>query len=445
MTKNKSLQWQITLLTLIILLITAVVAGLFAFKNSYDETGELFDERLKDVAYALLATNPQPHSYQADDDSGLWVDIFVNDNHPFAKIPTGLSDIRLENDHFQVYHLLEGNKSIIVRQRTESQDELATLSAMHSLIPLLIVSGVLMLLLPFLVWHSFRSVRHATKAVSQRPQHDLSPLVVDNFPKEILPFSNAINELLIKAQDDINTQKRFIADASHELRSPLTAISLQVQRLQAQNDLDKIQIGLGKLAKSIAQNQELVEKLLTIARLDGKIWANEPTNLADIIKNTINLLLPIINDKGLDIDVNITPYQVNIDPTALLLLVKNIIQNAVLYTPKGGMIAITLTNQSKHLQPFGECVITSNSTHHTPCFLQIKDSGVGVNRSDYHTMFMPFSRLSHTIHSDSSDTKGTGLGLSMVKTVCEQADIDLYLNQSVFDTHQGGLCVTLVF
>ena len=196
---------------------------------------------------------------------------------------------------------------------------------MHSLIPLLIVSGVLMLLLPFLVWHSFRSVRHATKAVSQRPQHDLSPLVVDNFPKEILPFSNAINELLIKAQDDINTQKRFIADASHELRSPLTAISLQVQRLQAQNDLDKIQIGLGKLAKSIAQNQELVEKLLTIARLDGKIWANEPTNLADIIKNTINLLLPIINDKGLDIDVNITPYQVNIDPTALLLLVKNII------------------------------------------------------------------------------------------------------------------------
>lgn len=444
-TKRHSLQRQITFSTLAILLVTAVIASIVAFKNSYDETGELFDEKLKDVAYALLASDPIPHSYQADDDNGLWVDVFDSNTHPFAKLPIGFSDTIIDHERFQVYHLLDDGKSIVVRQRTQSQDELATLSAMHSLIPLLAVSGVLMLVLPLLIWHNFRFVRRATKAVSQRQLHDLSPLVVDNFPKEIIPFAQAINSLLAKAQNDINTQKRFIADASHELRSPLTAMSLQVQRLQGQTNPIKITQGLDKLAKSISQNQDLVEKLLTIARLDGKTWANTPTELSHIIKNTINLLLPIISDKELEIDVNLQPYQVNIDPTALLLLIKNIIQNAVIYTPIGGKIAINLDQQNK-LQPLGQLVIGHGKTlNHEMLLLQIKDSGVGVATDQYQSMFMPFARLSHDNHSDSSVNKGTGLGLSIVKTVCEQANIDLYLAQSTFADHQGGLCVTLVF
>ncbi len=78
-------------------------------------------------------------------------------------------------------------------------------------------------------------------------------------------------------------------------------------------------------------------------------------------------------------------------------------------------------------------------------YLQIKDSGIGVNPNDYAVMFEPFKRLSDDNRSDSSQSKGTGLGLSMVKSICEQGQIDLYLNQSVFDEHKGGLCVTLAF
>lgn len=442
--KIRSLQWRITLLTLAILFATAIVAGIFAFQSSYDETGEMFDDHLKSVAITLADMNPAPQSYPADDDDGVWVDIFESDAHPFARTPVGFSVLTVNGSHFQAYHLYEGGKSIIVRQRTDSQDELATLSALYSLVPLLAVSGVLSLLLPFLIWYSFRSVRRATHAVSQRSPHDLSPLAVDNFPKEIHPFATAINHLLAKAQDDINTQKRFIADASHELRSPLTAISLQVERLQKQSDPEKLQTGLAKLAKSVAQNQDLVEKLLTIARLDSNTWRNEPTDLADIIKNTLNLLLPIINDKALDIDVNIRSCIVNIDSTALLLLIKNIIQNAVIYTPNGGNISVYLSNKQHELQPFGELVLGQGKNKKAH-YLQIKDSGMGINPSDYQTIFKPFARISHTHHSDSSTNKGTGLGLSIVKTVCEEANIDLYLTQSVFDNKVGGLCVTLVF
>lgn len=444
--KHHSLQWRITSTTLVILFITAMIAVVATFYVSHQETGEVIDNHLRGVAVALADLDARPQSYYPiEDEDGLWIDIFVNDNDPLTALPMGFSTKRIDDENFKIYHLYDRGRHIIVRERTEVQEDLATLSALHSLLPLLVVSGILLFVLPFVIWYSFRSVQKSTKQVLHREKHDLSKLDITNFPKEILPFANAMNGLLDKAQDGIDTQKRFIADASHELRSPLTAMSLQVQRLQGQTNPIKITQGLDKLAKSISQNQDLVEKLLTIARLDGKTWANTPTELSHIIKNTINLLLPIISDKELEIDVNLQPYQVNIDPTALLLLIKNIIQNAVIYTPIGGKIGISLDQQNK-LQPLGQLVIGHGKTlNHEMLLLQIKDSGIGVAADQYQSMFMPFAQLSHDNHSDSSANKGTGLGLSIVKTVCEQANIDLYLAQSTFADHQGGLCVTLVF
>lgn len=255
-TKPHSLQIKLIITTLSVLLISAFLAGIFAFQRTYEETDELFDENLENIAVAILTTHPAPQSYHTNDgDDGLWVDIFEDSQHPFAKLPAGFSISTEDGERFSTYKLHKNHQTIVIRQRHDSQDELATLAALHSLIPLLIVSGILVIFMPLLMWREFRFVRRATKSVSQRDVYDLSPLPVENFPKEILPFAVAINHLLGKAQENIDNQKRFIADASHELRSPLTAISLQVQRLQTFNDLDKIKTGLNKLAKSVAQNQ----------------------------------------------------------------------------------------------------------------------------------------------------------------------------------------------
>lgn len=439
-----SLRWRMTGLTLLVLLISAVLAGSVAFVSAYEETGELIDEQLRSVAITLADMNAPIGRYASDDDDGIWVDI-VKDSDELALIPTEFSLLTQDGNEFQAYHLPDDDKHIIVRQRNDSQDELAFLSAMYSLVPLLAVSLVLMMALPLLVWHSFRSVQVATGQLGKRQSHDLSPLAVDNFPKEILPFAHAINALLAKAQSDLDAQKRFIADASHELRSPLTAISLQVQHLQNQTDLTKIQTGLTKLAKNVAQNQDLVEKLLTIARLDSNTWHNQPTDLAQIIKNTLTLLLPIINSKALDIDVHIRPYMVNIDETALLLLIKNLIQNAVIYTPNQGKLSIHLSDDKHQLQSFGTLLIGQGNHNTKNHYLQIKDSGIGIHQHDYEKVFKAFVRLSHSAHSDSSTHKGTGLGLSMVYSICQKAGIELYFNQSQFKDKVGGLCVTLVF
>ena len=440
-----SLQKRIITSTLAVVLLTATITGVFVFQNSYEETEELFDEQLKSVATAIIATNPAPQSYPADDDDGLWIEIFAGDHHPYVSAPLGFYHFHVNGDSFQIYQLKKNNTTVVVRQRTEAQDELATMTALYSLAPLLLVNGVLLLLLPFVLWYSFRSVRGATRELGKRDGSDLSPLTLDTFPKEIHPFAHAINDLLAKTQDDITRQKRFIADASHELRSPLTAISLQVQRLQTLQDPDKLQAGLDKLSQAISQNQALVEKLLTLTRLSATLDTSSASSLPLKIKETVNLLLPIISDKALqfDSDIDKGEFMVYLDATALLLLIKNIIQNAVLYTPKHGQIHISLTHNKHKLQDFGTRIIGKGDKQNI--YLQIKDSGIGVNPDDYVVMFEPFKRLSDDNRSDSSQSKGTGLGLSMVKSICEQGQIDLYLNQSVFDEHKGGICVTLVF
>lgn len=439
--KHPSLQWRIVLTTVSVLFVTALIAVVVTFYQSHHETSEVIDNHLQSVAIALAELDARPQSYYPiEDEDGLWIDIFKNNKDPLTRLPMGFSTMRVDGENFKIYHLHHSGKHIIVRERTEVQEELATLSAMHSLVPLLAVSGILMVLLPFLVWLSFRSVQKSAKQVRGREMHDLSALNTTNFPKEILPFANAINILLDKAKDDIISQKRFIADASHELRSPLTAISLQVQHLQRQSDLDKIQTGLAKLSHSITKNQQLIDELLTLARLNADINTDTTTSMADTIKEAVGFLLPIIQDKNIELDTDIsTDFMVNVAPTALLMLIKNLLQNAVLYTPTGGQVRLVL---GKRLPHDAKCVIGDGKNRQKPSkTLCIADSGTGIEMTDYHRVFEPFVRLSHTDRSDSSQHKGTGLGLAMVKTICEQAKIDVYFAKSLW----GGLAVILVF
>ncbi len=437
--KHHSLQWRITFTTLVILFITAMIAVVATFYVSHQETGEVIDNHLRGMAVALADLDTRPQSYYPiEDEDGLWIDIFTSNKDPLTALPMGFSTQRIDDENFKIYHLYDNGRHIIVRERTEVQEDLTTLSALQSLLPLLVVSGILLFVLPFVIWYSFRSVQKSTKQVLHREKHDLSKLDITNFPKEILPFANAMNGLLDKAQDGIDTQKRFIADASHELRSPLTAISLQVQRLQGLSDVDKIQTGLNKLAISIHKNQQLVEELLALARLNAHILSDAPTSVADSIKEAIGFLLPIINDKNIMFDADISAdFSVYIAPTPLLQLIKNLLQNAIIYTPETKSVSIQLGKAP----PAHATLVIGHGKIDKHRTLTISDSGTGIDAHDYHKVFEPFVRLSHSNSSDSSDSTGTGLGLAMVKAVCEQADVDLYFAKSDF----GGLMVILVF
>ena len=533
-----SLQFQLILWSVVSLLLLAIVAGGYGFWYSYNELNDFQDDSLKSMSALLEQTlnvkaadsatllESNIHFDTDDDDGSITVDVINTtiasplvyssshennnddnqhnnddtDDHnedsyndltleDLPAIAEGLSTQTIDDKVWRVYRSNDANRVVIVRQRTEFQDDLARSSALQSFLPLIIGMAFLILLLPFIMWRMMKPVRQLQKEISARRESDLHPLPVSNLPSELLPLAESLNRLLALVKVSIERQQRFIADAAHELRSPLTAISLQLQRLQRITTDSVMSEGLDKLAIRLKRNQSLVEQLLTLARAGNINTAlgNEETltSVKFIIEQVIGLLIPIADNKNIELTVDLqSNCKINMNETSLLVLVKNLIQNAIIYTPAHGQVTVklfqlerksdSLENSSLNAQyNFGSQVIHSGKLNSLSkiidnrLVLQIIDSGAGIHPSDYETVFEPFVRLhqssnaSYPLSTNTSDSrsdsasqnsqeiKGTGLGLSIVKSICEQAGIDVFMNNSTSKilnlNGNRGLCITLVF
>ena len=542
-----SLQFQLIFWSVVSLLLLAIVAGGYGFWYSYNEINDFQDDNLKNTAALLEQSlnisglnNNAAYSYSDeharsnihfdtdDDDGAITVDIVIlsaslnngvedyqnvqsDDEHDYSEpiplalvnsVPQGISDQNIDGHSWRTYRNdvkiesldTDEEVALILRQQTDLQDDLAKASALQSFLPLIIGIALLLLLLPFIMWRMMKPVRQLHYEISARNENDLSPLSIGRLPSELLPLAASLNRLLALVKISIERQQRFIADAAHELRSPLTAISLQLQRLQRISNDNVMSEGLDKLAIRLRRNQSLVEQLLTLARA-GNIntelgTETTATNVKSIIEQVIGLLIPIADNKNIELTVDLqSSSKVKIDETSLLMLIKNLIQNAIIYTLDNGQVMVKLYQLEQNSGSldksalnaqynFGSHVIQSgklndiSKTLDNKLVLQIIDSGAGIDPSDYEKAFEPFIRLNQVIsaadqfsdsklnnsisasRSDSAskqsqEIEGTGLGLSIVKSICEQAGIDVFMkdsNSEILNLHDNrGLCITLIF
>ena len=542
-----SLQFQLIFWSVVSLLLLAIVAGGYGFWYSYNEINDFQDDNLKNTAALLEQSlnisglnNNAAYSYSDeharsnihfdtdDDDGAITVDIVIlsaslnngvedyqnvqsDDEHDYSEpiplalvnsVPQGISDQNIDGHSWRTYRNdvkiesldTDEEVALILRQQTDLQDDLAKASALQSFLPLIIGIALLLLLLPFIMWRMMKPVRQLHHEISARNENDLSPLSIGKLPSELLPLAESLNRLLAIVKISIERQQRFIADAAHELRSPLTAISLQLQRLQRISNDNVMSEGLDKLAIRLRRNQSLVEQLLTLARA-GNIntelgTETTATNVKSIIEQVIGLLIPIADNKNIELTVDLqSSSKVKIDETSLLMLIKNLIQNAIIYTLDNGQVMVKLYQLEQNSGSldksalnaqynFGSHVIQSgklndiSKTLDNKLVLQIIDSGAGIDPSDYEKAFEPFIRLNQVIsaadqfsdsklnnsisasRSDSAskqsqEIEGTGLGLSIVKSICEQAGIDVFMkdsNSEILNLHDNrGLCITLIF
>ena len=531
-----SLQFQLIIWSVLSLLLLAIGAGGYGFWYSYNELNDFQDDSLKSMSALLEQTleikaadattllEPNIHFDTDDDDGSITVDVInttlssspltyssSHDNNSkhdtddsnhhnednfndltledLPAIAEGLSTQTIDDKAWRVYRSNRASRVVIVRQRTEFQDDLARSSALQSFLPLIIGMALLILLLPFIMWRMMKPVRQLQKEISTRRENDLDPLLVNNLPSELLPLAESLNRLLALVKVSIERQQRFIADAAHELRSPLTAISLQLQRLQRITTDSVMSEGLDKLAIRLKRNQSLVEQLLTLARAGNINTAldNEETatSVKFIIEQVIGLLIPIADNKNIELTVDLqSNRKINMDETSLLILIKNLIQNAIIYTPAHGQVIVKLYQLEQNLESlkasdlnshydFGSQVIHSGKLNNSSkkldgrLILQVIDSGTGIDPIDYETVFDPFVRLNKLANTDaqfadsisplrsdsaskqSQEIQGTGLGLSIVKSICEQAGIEVFMKDSasIISTQNNnrGLCITLVF
>jgi len=441
---NVSLERRLSLgLTLGIGLV-ALVAGLFSFAAAYDEARELQDDMLRQVALLAGAGRVRPtpadaHFVEHDDAARIVVQR-LGESDPQARsvdqggtlpIPAGLADglhtLTLAGESFRVLVRTNGaGERIAVAQESDFRDELALGSAQRTLLPFAVLVPILLLLVARLVRTMFGPIAALAREVDARSDEDLRPMAIGALPAELRPFVAAINRLLARVAQVLAAERRFVADAAHELRSPLAALSLQAERLEQAGLPAAAGERLAALRQGIERGRRLVEQLLALARAQaaaGDVSAApaQAVSLQRIIREVLEEAMPLADARHIDIGVE-SPEDARVQAAErdLFTLVRNLVDNALRYTPVGGRVDLAVRRLGAGAQ------------------LCVRDSGPGIAPAERERVFDAFYRL------PGSDETGSGLGLAIVRATAERigARIDL---RYADEAQQAGTMVTVVF
>ena len=434
-----SVQLRLSITLSLAILIVALLAGAFAFTSALDEAHEMQDDALRQVA-ALFdrqhMTLQYPSTEQAvgeDEDARIIVQYLADSEHALSNndnaiplpFPTtladGLSTLTIAGEAFRVLvKTTAAGQRIVVAQEADVRDKEARESAWRSLLPFLILFPVLLLVVADLVRKLFRPIATLSAEIDQRDQQALHPIDEHHLPTEIRPFVVAINRLLKRVEQAMETQRRFIADAAHELRSPMTALSLQAERLKATPLSATAQERFLPLAEGIERNRKLIEQLLALACAQSLTERPQTcVSVHAVFRQVLEDLLPLAEHKGIDIGVeSLADVQVVINEMEMFTLLKNLVDNAIRYTPAAGRVDLKVTAQRETV------------------LIEITDSGPGISVAEQRLVFDPFYR------SLGTDEAGSGLGLSIVMAIAERIGARIQLGFAD-EAKQSGLRVSV--
>lgn len=438
-----SLRFRLSLWLSLAILAVALAAGVFSFVSAYREAHELQDDVLRQVARLFDGRHlPLAHSgdsgrlANSDEESRVIVQYLSapaaagaakervkNGANPVlalpASLPDGLQTFSIADERYRLLvKTLTSGERIAVAQETSFRDEIARDSAIRTVMPLLILVPILLLVAADLIRRMLGPITTLAAEIDRRGEQDLHPFDAEPVPAELRPFVVAINRLLGRVGQAMNAQKRFIADAAHELRSPMTALSLQAERLADAEMSDNAHQRLSTLRKGIERGRALLDQLLSLARAQSAAAApRHEVPVRQVFRNVLESLMPLADAKGIDIGVDSElDAKVLVDEADLFAIVKNLVDNAIRYTPRGGKIDLTV-------QAAGQRVI-----------LQVSDSGPGIAPEERHRVFDPFHRI------PGNDEIGSGLGLSIVRTIADRIGAEIVLDYAD-GRNRTGLCV----
>lgn len=306
-------------------------------------------------------------------------------------LPPGLHTLNTGAEQVRIF-VGSGQIRTVVVQPTEARDEIAINSALRTLIPLL-------LLLPMLVWLIVRIVRSQlapitslAKTLDEQSAHHPSQLQSNELPREILPFVYAINRLLERINHLMGQQRRFIADAAHELRSPLTALSIQAQNLMNAESLEAMRERVPPLRDGIERARQLTEQMLSLARTQAGTGSDSTVNVSIMARELIAEYLPLAEARRIDLGLDeIAPLSLRAEPDALRLIFRNALDNALKYTPVGGEVTLRLLPNDKD------------------DVIEVVDNGPGIPFTERERIFDSFYRI------PGASGDGSGLGLAIAR------------------------------
>ena len=416
------------------MLIAISLAGLSAYWLAQDEANELFDYQIKQVAMSLHSPNDLPvtiASADEDPDEDNVVQVWNTQgkllftSYPSRALPRyvayGLHTVNYQHKPWRLYNTQRQGLFIQVAQPMTVRDELALGLAERMLIPFALLIPLLAGLIWWAVARSLSPLQTVTNAIAARDEDSMQALDETGLPLEIRPMVVALNQLLTRLNYSMQLQRSFIADAAHELRTPLTALKLQLELTERATTDAQRQSGFVKLNARLERSIHLVKQLLTLTRSESGLEAERFSyvNLSALVQDVAQDLMPLAEASRIDLRLDIG-HKVTVlgQPENCRIVISNLLDNAIRYTPLLGQVRVSVTLEAGH------------------AVLRVADNGVGIAEHERERVFDRFYRC------EGSELTGSGLGLSIVRNITEAHHGTLTLSDNLTGS---GLVVSVTF
>ncbi len=441
MLDSLSLNKRLLLLVLSTVVLVWGGAVTFTYFDARDELNELLDAHLAQATVLLVAQSSHeldeieiehtmmPHKYSPRLAFQVWQDGNILRIHsvnapsqPLAKKQRGFSDSIIDGQSWRVFSSWDssGENLIQVAELNDVRDQLSSTIANNLLKPVLISLPLLALLLWASVARGLRPLVKLTAEIARRQPDNLAPLDAESVPREVVPLIERLNHLFESIAASMNKERRFTADAAHELRTPVAAIKAHVQVAQGATSKEERMHSLANAIIGCERATHLIEQLLTLSRADTfVIDVSEHCQLRSIAAETIALLVPAARDKGVRIELladNETLLSGN--PVLLRVLLRNLLDNSVKHTAPGTTVQVDIAEDA------------------TTVSLSVSDDGPGIPEQERAKVSERFYRPLGT------QSSGSGLGLSIVKRIAEVHHATMQIAPASGDK---GLRVIVIF
>ena len=436
---SHSLRGRLLWFLLAAITIVAVAQALIAYRAALRDADEIFDYHMRQMALSLRSNTPLsnteagPAGEAPDENNEMLVQVWTPDGVQVfrtlthEKLPQhavlGFSTVRANKTTFRIFSIQTPTQTVQVAQDMAVRRNMAGNLALRTVAPIAVMMPILMLVVWWVVSGSLAPVARVRTQVASRQADDLSPVSEADLPDEVLPLVHELNLLFGRVRTAFDAQQNFVADAAHELRTPLAALKLQAASLNRADSDEARALAIARLSAGIDRATRLVEQLLVLARQeagsagDGK---NQPVDLAELARRAIADMASAAQAKHTDLGLQrADAASVSGQAAALAILVRNLVDNALKYTPAGGTVDVAVINEAER----GVC-------------LTIEDSGPGIPEEERERVFDRFYRIA------GSEAGGSGLGMAIIKAIADRHGATLSLGQS---ERLGGLSVSVQF
>jgi two-component system sensor histidine kinase TctE len=362
-----------------------------------DETDSVYFHVVGGDGKLLAGDKDLPVFQLPKDDSVVPGEIYMRDGDFKGQ------DLRLAYTYLAEPQMTQAQWVIVeVGETTEKRSQLANKIVASVILPQFIIIPLAVMLVWFGLSRGLRPLTRLRQTIEAREPDDLSPIATRRVPEELEPLVEAFNEMLERVKRGVGAQQRFVADAAHQMRTPLTGLKTQAQFAMREKDPEALRHALRQIATGVDRAGRLINQLLTLARTEGGEAAqqkHEPLDLAELIRDVVADWVMVALEKDIDLGYESEGAAMVVGNSFLLReLAKNLLDNALRYTPAGGHVT---------------CRVLAN---HATVLLEVEDDGVGISEEQSELVFERFYR------ADDASTEGSGLGLAIVQEIAAQHD-----------------------